>query len=110
MAERKQNVSLIGHLAQIADIIQQHRDELLREWRELVRQLPAAQHLDTPTLNDHILHLFDELVQELTAGGTESILDLQLHDSPKIRGGLRLRAPKRKPWKSSNAGRNTCRL
>src|SRR5207237_5635271 len=28
----------------------------------------------------------------LTAGGTESVLDLQLHDSPKIHGGLRLRA------------------
>ena len=57
-----------------------------------VSRLPAAQNLDIPTLNDHIPHLFDELALALTAGDTESLLDLQLHDSPKIHGGLRLRA------------------
>jgi two-component system, OmpR family, phosphate regulon sensor histidine kinase PhoR len=79
-------------LKKFADIIHAHRDELLRGWRERVRLLPAARDLDTPTLNDHIPHLFDEVTQELTAGGTDSVLDLQLHDSPKIHGGLRLRA------------------
>src|SRR5262249_50734983 len=61
-------------------------------WRNRVRVLPAAQNLDVPSLNDHVPHLFDELSQQLMSGGTESILDLQLHDSPKIHGGLRLRA------------------
>jgi signal transduction histidine kinase len=79
-------------LKNFAEVIRQHRDELLKDWRERVRQLPAAQQLDTPTLNNHIPYLFDELVQGLTTGGTESVLDLQLHDSPKIHGGLRLRA------------------
>ena len=68
------------HLKKFAQIVQDHRDELLREWREKVRQLPAARNLDTPTLNDHIPHLFDELTLALAAGNTESLLDLELHD------------------------------
>jgi two-component system, OmpR family, phosphate regulon sensor histidine kinase PhoR len=92
VAQRKRNASANGHLKKFAGIIQQHRDELLKEWRTRVRQLPAAQHLDIPTLNDHVPNLFDELTQELMSGGTESVFDLQLHDSAKIHGGLRLRA------------------
>lgn len=92
MAQRNRKDSPYGDLKKFASIIQEHRDELLKEWRERVRLLPAARDLDNPTLNDHIPHLFDALTQELTAGGTESVLDLQLHDSPKIHGGLRLRA------------------
>lgn len=80
------------NLKTFAGIVQTHRDELLSEWRQRVCVLPAAQELDTPTLNNHIPSLFDELIQELIAGGTESILDLELHNSPKIHGGMRLRA------------------
>jgi len=79
-------------MKEFAAIIREHRDELLKEWRDKVRLLPAAQNLDIPTLNDHIPHLFDELTLGLSDGGAESVLDLQLHDSPKIHGGLRLRA------------------
>jgi signal transduction histidine kinase len=79
-------------LGKFAGIVQEHRDELLEEWRKKVRELPAARNLDNPTLNDHIPHLFDELTLALTSGDTESVLDLQLHESPKIHGGLRLRA------------------
>ena len=92
MAQRNERSSPNGHLDKFARIIQEHRDELLKEWRERVRLLPAARNLDIPTLNNHIPHLFDELTQDLMSGGTESLLDLQLHDSPKIHGGLRLRA------------------
>jgi len=81
-----------GHLKKFASLVQQHRDELLEKWREKVRLLPAAQNLDTPTLNDHIPHLFDELALALTAGHTESVLELELHDSPRVHGGLRLKA------------------
>jgi two-component system phosphate regulon sensor histidine kinase PhoR len=79
-------------LQKFARIIQKNRSGLLREWRDKVRLLPAARSLDTPTLNDHIPHLFDELSLALAAGNTESVLELELHDSPKIHGGLRLRA------------------
>jgi two-component system phosphate regulon sensor histidine kinase PhoR len=88
VAERPQNPDM----QKFAGIIQQHRDELLADWRKKVRLLPAARDLDTPTLNDYIPYLFDQLTEELIAGGAESLLDLQLHDSPKIHGGLRLRA------------------
>src|SRR5438477_5252937 len=81
-----------SRLQKFARIIQRHRTELLSEWRKKVGLLPAARNLDTPTLDDHIPHLFDELTLALTAGHTDSVLDLQLHDSPKIHGGLRLRA------------------
>ncbi|HYR44329.1 MAG TPA: sensor histidine kinase, partial [Terriglobia bacterium] len=92
MALRKRKNSPDDPLNRFASIIQEHRDELLKAWRERVRLLPPARDLDTPTLNDHIPNLFDELSEQLTAGVTESVLDLQLHDSPKIHGGLRLRA------------------
>jgi signal transduction histidine kinase len=69
-----------------------HRDEILREWRKAVALLPAARNLDAPTLTDHIPHLFDELAQALIAGKADTLLELQLQDSPKIHGGLRLRA------------------
>src|SRR5262249_15466915 len=91
-SRRNRNGTPNARLKQFARVVQEHRDELLKDWRERVRLLPAAKGLDTPTLNDHIPHLFDELTQELTVGETESVLDLQLHDSPKIHGGLRLRA------------------
>src|SRR5690242_15284245 len=81
-----------GPLEKFAVLIEQHREQLLHDWRENVRRLPAARVLDTPTLNNHVPRLFDELTQQLTDGGTESLLDLQLHDSPKIHGSQRLRA------------------
>src|SRR5437016_3132944 len=92
VAQRSRKNATNSHLKKFGEIVQQHRDELLAEWRKKISRLPAAQSLDTPTLNNHIPHLFDELALALTAGDTESLVDLQLHDSPKIHGGLRLRA------------------
>src|SRR6266550_2667495 len=92
MARPNRNDKSKRHLKEFARIVQEHRDELLKDWRENIRRLPAARNLDTPTLNDHIPHLFDELTQALAEGDTESLLDLELHDGPRIHGGLRLRA------------------
>jgi len=92
VARRSRYDSPSGNLEKFSSLVQEHRDELLQEWRQKVRDLPAAQNLDNPTLNDHIPRLFDELALALRSGDTESVLDLQLHDSPKIHGGLRLRA------------------
>jgi len=33
------------HLQALADLIPQHQDELMHDWREQVRRLPAAQKL-----------------------------------------------------------------
>src|SRR5580704_17758066 len=89
---RAENDPMKSRLEIFAEVVQQHREELLRDWRKKVRLLPAARNLDIPTLNDHIPHLFDELVPALVSGSADSVLELQLHDSPKIHGGLRLRA------------------
>ena len=48
-------------LDQLAALIRRERDTLLSDWRQQVRQLSSARHLDTPTLNDHIPLLLEEL-------------------------------------------------
>jgi signal transduction histidine kinase len=79
-------------LERFADAIRLNRWQLLQEWRFQVRRLPAAQKLDIPTLNDHIPPLLDQLASALAAGHTESILELELEDNPRIHGTERLRA------------------
>jgi two-component system, OmpR family, phosphate regulon sensor histidine kinase PhoR len=79
-------------LKRFAEIIHQRRERLLEKWRSEVRRLPTAQNMDAPTLNDHIPSVLDQLASALIAGETESVLDLQLEDSPQIHGTQRLRA------------------
>ena len=50
----------MNNLDELAVLIINQREALLLAWRQQVRQLPSAQHLDTPTLNDHIPGLLDE--------------------------------------------------
>ena len=92
MVPQSVNNSANIHLRNFGKAILLHRNEILSEWRKAVSSLPAARDLDTPTLTDHIPHLFDELAQALIAGKADTLLELQLQDSPKIHGGLRLRA------------------
>ena len=54
-------------LDQLAALIRSERDALLARWRQQVRELPSAQHLDVPTLNDHVPQLIDELTAALKA-------------------------------------------
>src|SRR3569623_3262410 len=53
--------ALMTNLDQLANLIQAERNALLVRWRQQVKQLPSAQHLDSPTLNDHIPGLIDGL-------------------------------------------------
>jgi two-component system phosphate regulon sensor histidine kinase PhoR len=46
---------------------------LLASWRQQVRELPSAKHLDNPTLNDHIPVLLSELVTALRADSGQTI-------------------------------------
>ena len=48
-------------LYDLAELVKEQRDLLLSRWRQQVRDLPSARNLDTPTLNDHIPALLDEL-------------------------------------------------
>ena len=74
----------------LGELIELHRDELLARWREQVRQLPAAQNLDTPTLNDHIPSLIEELAYALRTRSEEAAEEILVEGSPPIHGRQRL--------------------
>lgn len=78
----------INDLDKLAALIKQERVALLSRWRQQVRQLPSAQHLDTPTLNDHIPGLLDELATALESRSDETIQEALSEGSPPARGGL----------------------
>jgi two-component system phosphate regulon sensor histidine kinase PhoR len=78
----------INDLDKLAALIKQERDALLSRWRQQVRQLPSAQHLDSPTLNDHIPGLLDELATALESRSDETIPEALSEGSPPARGGL----------------------
>lgn len=73
-------------LDELAALITQGRDSLLSRWREQVRQLPSARHLDTPTLNDHIPALLDELATALRSRSEQTIPDALREGTPPAHG------------------------
>lgn len=79
-----------NQLDSLAALIEQERESLLKSWRELVRELPSAKHLDTPTLNDHIPQLLTELAAALHARTNELITDSFQDRSPPVHGTQRL--------------------
>ena len=76
----------ISDLDKLAALIKQERNALLSRWREQVRQLPSAKHLDTPTLNDHVPLLLDELVTAFRLVSDQTIPEALLEGSPPIHG------------------------
>jgi len=59
---------------------------LLSQWRQQVRQLPSAKHLDTPTLNDHIPQLIDELAAALRSRSDQTIPEALSTGTPPAHG------------------------
>ena len=41
-------------ISQLSELIRLKKDNLLKRWRDQVRKLPSAAHLDIPTLNDPV--------------------------------------------------------
>ena len=78
------------NLEKLAALIKRERDALLSGWRQQVRQLPSARHLDTPTLNDHIPDLLDELAAALRSRSDESIPEALCEGSPPAHGSQRV--------------------
>src|SRR5262245_33634076 len=76
-------------LERLAALIRRERDALLSRWRQQVRQLPSARHLDTPALNDHVPALLDELVAQLIDSSEKTIPETLLEGSPPIHGRQR---------------------
>jgi two-component system, OmpR family, phosphate regulon sensor histidine kinase PhoR len=78
------------NLDKLAALILQERDGLLERWRQQVKELPSAQHLDVPTLNDHIPRLLDELVSALHSRSDQTIPEALVEGSPPAHGLQRL--------------------
>ena len=78
------------NLNKLADLIKQERQTLLSQWRLQVRELASAQHLDIPTLNDHMPSLLDELATELKSNPEATIPEVLLEESPPAHGLQRL--------------------
>lgn len=77
-------------LDKLAALITQERNALLSNWRQQVRQLPSAKHLDVPTLNDHLPGLIDELAAAIQERSEESIPEALSEGSPPAHGLQRL--------------------
>jgi two-component system, OmpR family, phosphate regulon sensor histidine kinase PhoR len=71
-------------------LIRQERDAVLSQWRQQVKQLPSAKHLDTPALNDHIPHFLEELAIALQSQSRETIPQALEGSSPPAHGLQRL--------------------
>ena len=52
----------------LVTLIRTQREVLLARWREQVRQLPGAAGLDTPTINNEVPQLLDNLAEALGTG------------------------------------------
>ena len=78
------------NLNHLANLIKKERQTLLSQWRLQVRELPSARHLDTPTLNDHMPNLLDELATELKSNSEQTIPEVLLEASPREHGLQRL--------------------
>ena len=76
----------IQNLDRLAALIVSEREVLLASWREQVRQLPSAKHLDVPTLNDHVPALLDELATALENVDDQTIPEALIEGSPPIHG------------------------
>ena len=77
-------------MSKLADLIRQQKEALLTRWRNRVRELPSAEHLDTPTLNDHIPDLLDELSAVLEEPTEKVIVETMRDGSPPDHGVQRL--------------------
>src|ERR687890_373154 len=64
----------IATLANLGELIESHRTELLSNWHREVDLLPGAEQLDAPTITDHIPQLLTELSESLRFEGTEANL------------------------------------
>ena len=72
-------------------LIKKESNALLAAWRDKIKELPDAKHLDISTLNDHIPDLIEELSYELSIHNTDKTLADALKKSPISHGLDRLR-------------------
>ncbi len=76
-------------ITQLSALIRLESGALLKQWREQVRELPSARHLDVPTLNDHIPQLLEELATALHVKSEETIAEALVQGSAPTHGSQR---------------------
>ena len=80
----------LDNLNRLASLIKEQRTRVLSQWRKQVRELPSARTLDTPTLNDHMPGLLDELIAALARDPDLTIPQALAGQSPTAHGLQRL--------------------
>src|SRR5688572_11128563 len=80
----------IDNLKPLAALVDSHREAVLSRWRTQVREIPSARNLDTPTLNDHMPGLLDELIAALEINPELTIPQALAAASPAAHGLQRL--------------------
>src|SRR5579862_1272689 len=73
-------------LDKLAALVRQESEALLSRWRQQVRELPSARHLDVPTLNDHMPGVLGELAKALELHSDQTIPEALLGTSPPAHG------------------------
>lgn len=73
-------------VARLGALVRSERNALLDAWRTRVRELPSAANLDTPTLNDHIPGLIEELASALRSGTEQTIAEALVEGTPPAHG------------------------
>jgi len=80
----------LDNLNRLASLNKEQRTVVLSKWRKQVRELPSARTLDTPTLNDHMPGLLDELCAALVRNQDLTIPQALAGQSPPAHGLQRL--------------------
>lgn len=80
----------IQEMITLAALIRTNARQILATWRDEVRRLPSAEHLDVPTLNDHIPALLEELAQAFEEMSEETIAENLTTGTPKGHGTQRV--------------------
>ncbi len=74
----------------LAAIIRAEVELILDEWRRQVKaNLPAAEHLDVPTLNDHVGSVIEDLAKALDDQNPELVENAESRASPPAHGQQR---------------------
>ena len=74
----------------LATLLVRDKEAVLANWRNQVREIPAASRLDTPTLDDHMPLVLDELATACRGSSDETIAEALAIGSPSQHGLQRL--------------------
>jgi len=77
-------------ISNLAVLIRRDGELLLTRWRQQVKQLPSAKHLDVPTINDHIPDLLKDLADAFDIRSDATMADALQDGTPPAHGVQRV--------------------